>query len=189
MALTLGQKIVAWAQGQMGKTVGAGECWDLGEQALSNSGAKTSNDLGPVGDDVDYIWGDPIDVKNVQSGDILQIRDHEQTISTTLEYTFKDGTEQEETDEVSLGRPHHTSIINGKLDADGAVATIEQNVDPGGRVVQNKKLYTRDVPAKVTKKVEKKHNPTTGKDEMVTVTKTVTVTVKGTITPYRPKAK
>lgn len=189
MALSLGQKILVWAQGQKGRTVGAGECWDLGEQALKQAGAKTSNDLGPVGDDVDYIWGDPIDIKDVQSGDILQIRDHEQIISTEEDYTFKDGSGNTETNEVSLGRPHHTSIINGTLDADGAVKTVEQNVDPDGRVVQDKKLYTRNVPAKVTKVMMNKRNPTTKKDEMVMVTRTVTVTIKGTIWPYRPKAK
>src|SRR5262245_29586607 len=116
MALTTGQKIVTWAQGQMGKTVGAGECWDLAEQALKNAGTKTSTDLGDIGPDDDYIWGDTIDIKNVESGDILQIRDHEQTITTELTYTFKDGTEGEESSYETLGRPHHTSIINGKLD-------------------------------------------------------------------------
>jgi hypothetical protein len=189
MGLSIGQKVLVWAQGQMGKQVGAGECWDLGEQALQNSGAMTSNDLGPVGDDIDYIWGDTVDIAKVQSGDILQIRDHTQTITTDEEYTFKDGTEGSESNDDTLSRPHHTSIINGKIDADGAVKTVEQNVDPGGKVVQNKKLYTRDVPAKVTKVMMKKHNDTTGKDEMVMVTKTVTVTVTGTINPYHPKAK
>jgi hypothetical protein len=32
--LTTNQKVVVWVQGQLGKTVGKGECWDLAEQAL-----------------------------------------------------------------------------------------------------------------------------------------------------------
>jgi hypothetical protein len=46
--MTLNQKVVVWAQGQLGKKVGAGECWDLGESALKQAGAQTSNDLGPL---------------------------------------------------------------------------------------------------------------------------------------------
>jgi hypothetical protein len=55
-SLTTNQKVVVWARGKLGHKIGRGECWDLGEQA----GANTSNDLGPVGADTDYIWGDPI---------------------------------------------------------------------------------------------------------------------------------
>ena len=58
--LTINQKIVLWAKGKLGKKVGRGECWDLAEQALKQAGAQTSNDLGPVGDDTDYIWGEKV---------------------------------------------------------------------------------------------------------------------------------
>jgi len=49
--MTLNQKVVVWAQRQLGKKVGAGECWDLGESALKQAGAQTSNDLGPLSTD------------------------------------------------------------------------------------------------------------------------------------------
>src|SRR3712207_6939702 len=48
----------------------------LGEAALKNAGAQTSRDLGEVGEDTDYVWGDPIDLKDLQPGDILQLRNH-----------------------------------------------------------------------------------------------------------------
>ena len=49
-------------EGQDDHKVGRGECWDLGEAALKQAGASTSNDFGPVGADTDYVWGDPIDI-------------------------------------------------------------------------------------------------------------------------------
>jgi hypothetical protein len=122
--MTLNQKVVVWAQGQLGKKVGAGE-WDLGESALKQAGAQTSNDLGPVGDDTDYIWGDQIDMKDVQPGDIIQFRDHDVTTTTETEYTFSDGTSINDTKSSVAQRGHHTAIVNGKLDANGSLKTLE----------------------------------------------------------------
>src|SRR5205823_13882876 len=70
MPHTTNQKVVIWAQGQLGKKIGKGECWDLAEQALKQAGAQTSNHLGPVEQDSDYIWGDSIDIKDVIPGEI-----------------------------------------------------------------------------------------------------------------------
>lgn len=96
-ALTPAQKIMVWAKGRVGKQVGRGECWDLGEEALKQAGAMTSNDLNPGVDqstfeDLDYVWGDEItNLKDVQRGDILQIRDHLITTITVTEIAFTDG--------------------------------------------------------------------------------------------------
>ena len=186
--LTLNQKVVVWAQGKLGKKVGKGECWDLGEQALKQAGAATSTDLGPIGANDDYVWGDAIDhVKDVQAGDIIQFRDYEVTTTTETEYSFSDGTDVDDTASETEQRPHHTAIVNGKVDANGAVKTLEQNIKPSGKIVQNKKLNTRDVSPVVTKKTEKRLNPTTNKAELVEVTRTVTITTTGTMSAYRPK--
>jgi hypothetical protein len=187
--MTLNQKVVVWAQGQLGKKLGKGECWDLAESALKQAGAQTSNDLGPVDSDSDYIWGDQIEMKDVQPGDIIQLRDHEVTTTTATEYTFSDGTSVTDTNDSVAQRGHHTAIANGKLEANGSLRTFEQHVRPLGQVVQNKKLFTQDVPSAVTKKVEQKKNPTTNKVERAEVTTTVTVTVTGTTWVYRPKSK
>ena len=79
--------------------------------------------------------------------------------------------------------------MNGKLDSNGGVKTLEQHVKPKGDVVQNMYLYTRDVPAVATKSVGQYKHPGTRQLERVNITKTVTITVKGTIWPYRPKPK
>lgn len=189
-SLTTNQKVVIWAQGKLGHKIGRGQCWDLGEQALKQAGASTSNDLGPVGEDTDYVWGDPISsLSQIEPGDILQIRDHLVTIETTTEYLFKDGSKIEEKTEHTAKRGHHTAIVNGKLDSNGGVKTLEQHVKPKGDVVQNMYLYTRDVPAVVTKSIGQYKHPGTRQLERVNITKTVTITVTGTIWPYRPKPK
>ena len=188
--LTTSQQVVVWARGKLGAKVGRGECWDLGEQALKQAGAQTSNDLGPVKDDSDYIWGDPVDdVSHVEPGDILQIRNHLVTTTTLIEYTFKDGTTGTQTKESTAKRGHHTAIVNGTVDANGAVRTLEQHVRPGGDIVQSLRLYTRDVPSVVTKTSERRTYPGTKRIELADVKTTVTIKVTGTIWPYRPKPK
>ena len=144
-----------------------------------------------MGSDTDYIWGDPIsDVSKIEpAGDILQIRDHLVTTETKIEYTFRDGTKETETSERTAKRGHHTAIVNGKLDANGGVRTLEQHVRPGGDIVQNMYLPTRDVPTAVTTSTGHRKHPRTKQLERVSVTKTVTVTVTGTIWPYHPKPK
>ena len=188
--LTTNQKVVVWARGKLGHKIGRGECWDLGEQALKQADANTSNDLGPVESDSNYVWGDPIsDISKVEPGDVLQIRDHLVKTDTKIEYVFKDGSTETETREATAKRGHHTAIANGKLDANGGLRTLEQHVKPRGDIVQNMYLYTRDVPSVVTKSVEQRKHPRTKQLERVNVTKTVTITVTGTIWPYHPTPK
>jgi hypothetical protein len=108
---------------------------------------------------------------------------------TKIEYVFKDGSTETETREATAKRGHHTAIANGKLDANGGLRTLEQHVKPRGDIVQNMYLYTRDVPSVVTKSVEQRKHPRTKQLERVNVTKTVTITVTGTIWPYHPTPK
>lgn len=187
--LTTNQKILTWARGKLGQQIGIGECWDLGESALKQAGAKTSTDLGPIGADDDYIWGDEeTDLKKVGPGDILQLRDHKVTTSTETVYTFADGTEDTDSTSDEFERPHHTAIVDTGLDANGVFKTLEQNVKPSGKVVQNKSLITADQPDVVTFSKAKRLNPTTKKVETATVKTTVSVTVTGTIKAYHPKS-
>lgn len=186
---TLNQRVVFFALGNLRKKVGRGECWDLAELALKKAGAQTSSDLGPVGDDTDYVWGDLIDIKDVIPGDVLQFRDHEVTTTTVTESIFPDGSSVTQSEEITAIRPHHTAIVNGKLDGNGAVATLEQHVKPLGEVVQNKSLYTRSASLPPTQSVESQLNPVTKKRETAKVTRTVTISVKGKIWAYRPQSK
>jgi len=194
-ALTTAQKIVVWAQGRVGRQVGKGECWDLAEQALAHAGAKTSTDLsanGQVGDDEDYVWGDvKSDVKDAVAGDIIQMRDYVVTTTTETEYTFDDGTVDTDTQAASVERPHHTAVVVAGPDQNGVIKTLEQNVKPSGKVVQNKKLYTRDVDPVVKNSRGRHLNPTSKKVENCKIQTTVTITVdpSGTLWIYSPTDK
>jgi len=87
----LGPTVLNWANGQIGRQVGAGECWDLADRALKSAGAKSSADYGLTGPDDDYIWGNPVQFKDALPGDILQFRDYVMTTKTVIDVTFGDG--------------------------------------------------------------------------------------------------
>lgn len=189
MALTRNQKVVIWASGQVGQSVGAGECWDLAERALKQAGAGGSADFGPTGDDADYIWGTEVpDLKDAQPGDILQYRDYVMTTATTIDVTFDDGSgyvrSAEETDE----RPHHTAII-ATTPGNGALTVLEQNHRGNHEKVRSTAMRFADKPAKETRVRKQMKREDDGKMQMATVVTTVEVTVSGTLTAYRPKAK
>lgn len=110
-SLKTNQKVAVWAAGRIGRKVGRGECWDLAEAALEQAGARTSNDLGPVGDDADYVWGDAIDIKDVQAGDILQFRNFDVTTTNHTEYAFADGSFETKTDTAKAVRVSGTVLV------------------------------------------------------------------------------
>jgi len=113
MSGTTSQQVVVWARAQLGKQIGKGECWDLADGALKQAGAKSSADLGPMGDDADYVWGDEVsDLKDVQSGDILQFRDFAVTATTETETRYADGSTDTYTSESTFTRPHHTAVVS-----------------------------------------------------------------------------
>lgn len=170
----------------MGKQIGRGECWDFAEAALKQAGAKTSADFGPVGEDTDYVWGEPIALKDVIAGDILQFRDFVVTTSTATERTFKDDSGDIETKEVTVERPHHTAIV-GSVRGAGAFQIFEQNVEPKGKVVQRHLLHTSDVPPVSTTT----YKMVTGSSKLVQVkvVTTVSISVTGKIWAYRAKPR
>lgn len=82
---TINQKVLVWARGKLGQKVGRGECWDLADRALHHAGGQSST---TVGKDDDYIWGDRVDLKDVQLGDVLQFSDFIVTTVTKTESSF-----------------------------------------------------------------------------------------------------
>ena len=184
----LSQKILTWARGQVGKQVGAGECWDLANSALGQSGAQTSNDLGPTGPDDDYIWGTVVDAKDALPGDVIQYRDWEMTTSTTTEVTFADDSGTWDAPTQTVGHAHHTSIVAANP-GNGALTVLEQNHLGNHERVRQGSIRWTDAPTRTTttqKMVKRKDN---GKTEMATVRVTVEITVTGNLTVYRPVKK
>lgn len=68
--------------------MGNGDCWELADQALRNSGAASS---ATTGRQDDYVWGDLVPLHQLIPGDILQFRNHVMVVTTTTSVTFEDG--------------------------------------------------------------------------------------------------
>jgi hypothetical protein len=133
-ARQLGDKIVAFALRAEGSQVGAGECFDLADQALANAGARTAAFYTDVTPDGDYIWGTPVRPEAARPGDILQFRNFRIVRRITTTIRNEDGEiNQVQTQEVEE-RDHHTAIVTQNLGTSLAIA--EQNVEPLGRIVQ-----------------------------------------------------
>lgn len=124
-------QVVAFARDRVGQTVGAGECFDLADQALRNAGAKTAADFGPVTANGNYHWGTQINLSDLRPGDIIQFRNYS-FVHKTIE---SDGSWSEQ----SGDRPHHTAIVD-RVVGHGTVVVLEQNV-PEHEPVQRCELY------------------------------------------------
>jgi hypothetical protein len=184
--LNLGQKVVTFAAGKQGQQVGRGDCYDLADEALTQAGAKSAPSYGRITDDADYEWGRPIELKDVEAGDILQLRDHKITIrtDTTIKKVFSEGgsEESEKWEEQDFRRGHHTAIADVNK-GNGVLEVYEQNVKPRGKKVQRHTLYVRNqTPAT---KTETRFE---GKTKVIT-TITTKITVEGTVWAYRPEAR
>jgi len=183
---TLNQKIIQWASGQVGKQIGAGECWDLANSALLKAGAGTSSNFGPTGPDDDYVWGDEVDLKDTLPGDVLQYRDFEMTTTTSTDVTFADGSGYVDEPSVTVGHPHHTSIVSQNA-GNGVLTVLEQNHLGNHEKVRSSTLRWKDAPTRTTTSKKSMKRQDNGKTELATVVVTVTVSVTGTLKAYRPK--
>lgn len=129
-AAVSGAQVVNFAIDRMGQRLGRGECFDLADQALRNAGAKSAADFGTVVENADYVWGNQVNLSNVQPGDIIQFRNYryDRTIDT-----------ETRTDTDFQERPHHTAIVE-RVGADGAITVLEQNA-PEGDPVRRSQLF------------------------------------------------
>ncbi len=187
---SLGQRVHTWATNRLAQQVGDGECFALADQALRASGARSAADYGEVTADADYVWGNAVQLVDVQPGDVLQFRDYSVTIEVTVTSTktFHDGSteETEETRSETYGRPHHTAIVSAKLSG-GRLRVLEQNAPPRGsstpqRVVRSNEIHTTGSSSTQTSVRQES-------DGTVRVETTTTITVSGTIRAYRPQAR
>jgi len=161
---SMADRIVSYARGPRGERVGNGECYTLVNRALNRAGAKRASDYGPIGPDDDYIWGSPVNLDELQPGDVIQFRNYRYEIETETE--DDEGTS---TEEGGQERPHHTAIVE-TVHGDGVVTVLEQNIPEGRGPVRRTRLYFAD-------------------SEVETETRTVRVDVSGTWWFYRPEAR
>ncbi len=154
------EEIATFARQNLNNRIGRGECWDLAEQALRAAGTRRPNP-----DDL-YVWGDSIQMTQMQSGDILQFENFRYDLR--IETSNPDGSSSQSTSFGTRGRPNHTAIIAG-VGSHGSVQIWEQNVQGVRRVAQ------RDVYL----------IPTTWEEVNGRIKIVHTVTVSGSVTIYR----
>jgi hypothetical protein len=132
---TLNEKVATWAGAHRGQFVGPlGECYDLANKALTNSGAKSAPAFCEVTEEADYIWGSPVNLLAVQRGDILQFRDYgvqETAYDTVIRFPIFGGlSETVSVDTPTLlrdyGRRHHTAVVKTNRGG-GTLDVFEQN--------------------------------------------------------------
>ena len=180
MDLSINQRVVTWAHGQLKKRVGRGECWDLPDHALRHAGARSST---TSGDEDDYEWGTEIPVVAVIPGDILQFRNYVVSTTTSSKTTWPNGSRSTDPYTVPARRPHHSAIVFAV--SPGVLTIFEQHVQPGGKVVQ---LHELPIRGGTTVTTEHKVLPTTtgGLVSAIVVT-TVTISITSKVWAYRPQ--
>jgi hypothetical protein len=164
--LTLNQKVVEFARAKLGQQVGAGECWDLAEDDVTQAGGESSKTLtgvkGKAFESADYKWGTEVKLDTAQPGDVLQFKGHES------KETMQGGAWQSQT------RGHHTAIVEKNL-GDGRLIILEQHVRPAGSKEVSKKVQQREI---FVKDGATYKEPDGSK---------ITIKTKGVVKAYRPK--
>lgn len=94
--LYINDKVLAYVNGVIGKTIGNGECWDLVQEALDLNGADWVRPLN---------FGKPLDPENdqINPGDIIQFK------SVRLTSSLPGGGSLFQ----NIGTPDHTAVITG----------------------------------------------------------------------------
>lgn len=107
--LYINDRVLAFVDRVMGKTVGGGECWDLAQEALDSSGADWVRPFG---------FGKHLDPERdrVTAGDIIQFR------SVRLRTALPGGGVMSQ----NIGEPDHTAIITG-VEGDNVYRLAQQN--------------------------------------------------------------
>jgi hypothetical protein len=120
------QKVLAFAEANLGQKVGHGECTDLADAAYAAAGAESETKLGPTGPNADYVWGTLVStvtgpgssLAGVLPGDVIQFR------NVTLVHTTHnpDGSWYTTTKSAA----HHTAIVESV--SGSTINVLEQNV-------------------------------------------------------------
>lgn len=176
------------------------ECFYMVDVLLRGAGAKSAADImgiRQVTPKADYEWSDKkVDLKDVKPGDVLQFKDHKIIIetSTKTKRTYPDGhaTIEEGGRSETLPRGHHTAVVlknNGDKTMDVAEQhVLDHSTNKETTTVRRNKVYTQSVSA-TTQPKKTRFEKTKEGDVKVEETTTVTITVTGNISAYRPQAK
>lgn len=122
----LNQKVLDFAQSNLGTQVGDGECATLIAQAYTSAGAVPFYQLGPTGLDADYVWGTLVttlhsagdSTAGILPGDVVQFGNASFSHTTK----FPDGSSVTNTSSAT----HHTAVVTSV--SGSTVNLLEQNV-------------------------------------------------------------
>jgi hypothetical protein len=125
----LNMKIIEFVNQSMGKTVGAGECWDLAAIALDYADAYHDRSS----EKTIYIFGKEVDpeANTIYPGDIIQMK------NVKLQYNKDNAIYTEHMD-------HHTAIVY-KVNGKGDYEIAHQNTSFSGRKVGRSTLRLEDM--------------------------------------------
>ena len=194
----VGQHVVGPIGEDYSKKPDDAECFYMVDSLL-RAGAKSRADFGKITKDADYQWSaKKIDLNDVKPGDVLQSRNQKIAITTAIiiKKTCPDGhvvtTHGGDTKTLSRGFPNHASVVLSN-DGDGKFTVAEQhvidhNTGKESTTVRKNTLYTKDVPATTTNKPPRWEKEGS-QDVKIEETTTVTITVEGQISAYRPQKK
>lgn len=141
--MSLNFSVYNYAAEKLGLKVGDGECTTLASEALKAVGAKNFWELGPTGNDADYVWGSRVatitpvnkSTANIISGDIIQFKN----VSTYKEMTYPDGSWRY----YSSNYNRHTAIVKGVFGS--KIYVLHQNVGNSGKGPSAKKIVQNGV--------------------------------------------
>lgn len=120
-----GAQVQTWATGRLGTSVPPGQCFDLLDQALRQTGHKSAADFGPVTTWANYIWGSMGTLGSLAPGDLIQFLNYR----IDVHVAWDDGA----TWDGNETRPHHSAIVDS-VGAGGEIVILEQNAPPGSTV-------------------------------------------------------
>jgi hypothetical protein len=124
-------QVFTFAQGNIGKQVGDGQCTSLVAAAVASAGGKPFSSLGPTGPDADYVWGEALTTITtsagwpaaIQQGDIIQFRNVQLTMQVVT--VHPDGGTSTTTSTQSF--LHHSAIVSGIRG--NLIDVLQQNVN------------------------------------------------------------
>jgi surface antigen len=130
-------QVFAFAKDHRGQLVGDGQCYALAAAAVEAAGGKPNSDLGPTGEDADYVWGKRITTITpsggwpaaVKRGDIIQFRNVQ--LTKQVDTVKPDGSYY--TNTANQTYTHHTAVVSavrGNL-----IDVFQQNIS-GDQTVQ-----------------------------------------------------
>jgi hypothetical protein len=124
----IGERIVAFAREQQGRQVGSGECTELAVEAMKSADAKDVSTYGETSADGDYVWGNPVALKDAEPGDIVQFRNFIIKIRIVAMEILPGGRSANTESWAVETRDHHTAIVEENYG--GELLLLEQNVEP-----------------------------------------------------------